>query len=64
MSLLAASLAQTAAVRVFADVGNLPLRPPAVLALAAPPDPHTLTTFIEDVAPKVRELVAERRARA
>ena len=35
MSLLATILAQTAAVRVFADVGNLPLRPPAVLAKAA-----------------------------
>ena len=34
-SLLAAILAQTEAVRVFADVGNLPLRPPAVLAKAA-----------------------------
>jgi alkanesulfonate monooxygenase SsuD/methylene tetrahydromethanopterin reductase-like flavin-dependent oxidoreductase (luciferase family) len=34
-SLLAAILAQTAAVRVFADVANLPLRPPAVLAKAA-----------------------------
>ena len=34
-SLLAAILAQTTAVRVFADVGNLPLRPPAVLAKAA-----------------------------
>ena len=34
-SLLAAILAQTATVRVFADVGNLPLRPPAVLAKAA-----------------------------
>jgi alkanesulfonate monooxygenase SsuD/methylene tetrahydromethanopterin reductase-like flavin-dependent oxidoreductase (luciferase family) len=34
-SLLAAIVAQTAAVRVFADVGNLPLRPPAVLAKAA-----------------------------
>jgi alkanesulfonate monooxygenase SsuD/methylene tetrahydromethanopterin reductase-like flavin-dependent oxidoreductase (luciferase family) len=35
MSLLAAILAQTTAVRVFAAVGNLPLRPPAVLAKAA-----------------------------
>jgi alkanesulfonate monooxygenase SsuD/methylene tetrahydromethanopterin reductase-like flavin-dependent oxidoreductase (luciferase family) len=35
MSLLAAILAQTASVRVFAAVGNLPLRPPAVLAKAA-----------------------------
>ena len=34
-SLLAAILAQTATVRVFADVANLPLRPPAVLAKAA-----------------------------
>jgi alkanesulfonate monooxygenase SsuD/methylene tetrahydromethanopterin reductase-like flavin-dependent oxidoreductase (luciferase family) len=34
-SLLAAILAQTERVRVFADVGNLPLRPPAVLAKAA-----------------------------
>ena len=34
-SLLAAILAQTTRVRVFADVGNLPLRPPAVLAKAA-----------------------------
>jgi alkanesulfonate monooxygenase SsuD/methylene tetrahydromethanopterin reductase-like flavin-dependent oxidoreductase (luciferase family) len=34
-SLLAAILAQTETVRVFADVGNLPLRPPAVLAKAA-----------------------------
>ena len=34
-SLLAAILAQTANVRVFADVANLPLRPPAVLAKAA-----------------------------
>src|SRR4029450_650371 len=32
--------------------------------LAAPPDPETLTTFIEVVAPKVREGVAERRAGA
>lgn len=32
--------------------------------LAAPPDPETLTTFIEAVAPKVREGVAERRAGA
>ncbi len=31
MSLLAAILAQTTSVRVFADVGNLPLRPPSVL---------------------------------
>ena len=30
--------------------------------LAAPPDPEALTTFIEEVAPKVRERVAERRA--
>jgi alkanesulfonate monooxygenase SsuD/methylene tetrahydromethanopterin reductase-like flavin-dependent oxidoreductase (luciferase family) len=35
MSLLATVLAQTARVRVFADVGNLPLRPPAMLAKAA-----------------------------
>jgi alkanesulfonate monooxygenase SsuD/methylene tetrahydromethanopterin reductase-like flavin-dependent oxidoreductase (luciferase family) len=35
MSLLAAILAQTTSVRVFAAVGNLPLRPPAVLAKAA-----------------------------
>jgi alkanesulfonate monooxygenase SsuD/methylene tetrahydromethanopterin reductase-like flavin-dependent oxidoreductase (luciferase family) len=34
-SLLATILAQTSSVRVFADVGNLPLRPPAVLAKAA-----------------------------
>jgi alkanesulfonate monooxygenase SsuD/methylene tetrahydromethanopterin reductase-like flavin-dependent oxidoreductase (luciferase family) len=34
-SLLATILAQTSTVRVFADVGNLPLRPPAVLAKAA-----------------------------
>jgi alkanesulfonate monooxygenase SsuD/methylene tetrahydromethanopterin reductase-like flavin-dependent oxidoreductase (luciferase family) len=30
--------------------------------LAAPPDPRTLTSFIEDVAPRVRERVAEHRA--
>jgi alkanesulfonate monooxygenase SsuD/methylene tetrahydromethanopterin reductase-like flavin-dependent oxidoreductase (luciferase family) len=35
MSLLATILGQTENVRVFADVGNLPLRPPAVLAKAA-----------------------------
>ena len=34
-ALLATILAQTTAVRVFADVGNLPLRPPAMLAKAA-----------------------------
>jgi alkanesulfonate monooxygenase SsuD/methylene tetrahydromethanopterin reductase-like flavin-dependent oxidoreductase (luciferase family) len=34
-SLLASILATTTKVRVFADVGNLPLRPPAVLAKAA-----------------------------
>jgi alkanesulfonate monooxygenase SsuD/methylene tetrahydromethanopterin reductase-like flavin-dependent oxidoreductase (luciferase family) len=34
-SLLAAILAQTASVRVFAAVANLPLRPPAVLAKSA-----------------------------
>jgi alkanesulfonate monooxygenase SsuD/methylene tetrahydromethanopterin reductase-like flavin-dependent oxidoreductase (luciferase family) len=33
--LLATILAQTTSVRVFADVGNLPLRPPAVLGKAA-----------------------------
>jgi alkanesulfonate monooxygenase SsuD/methylene tetrahydromethanopterin reductase-like flavin-dependent oxidoreductase (luciferase family) len=35
MSLLATILAQTSSMRVFADVSNLPLRPPAVLAKAA-----------------------------
>jgi hypothetical protein len=30
--------------------------------LAAPPDPPTLTAFVEDVAPLVPERVAERRA--
>lgn len=35
MSLLATVLAQTKKARVFADVGNLPFRPPAVLAKAA-----------------------------
>jgi alkanesulfonate monooxygenase SsuD/methylene tetrahydromethanopterin reductase-like flavin-dependent oxidoreductase (luciferase family) len=30
--------------------------------LAAPADPQTLATFIEDVAPRVRERVAEGRA--
>ncbi len=30
--------------------------------LATPPDRDTLTTFIEDVAPNVRERVAEQRA--
>jgi alkanesulfonate monooxygenase SsuD/methylene tetrahydromethanopterin reductase-like flavin-dependent oxidoreductase (luciferase family) len=30
--------------------------------LATPPDPDTLTTFIEDVAPQVRERVAQQRA--
>jgi alkanesulfonate monooxygenase SsuD/methylene tetrahydromethanopterin reductase-like flavin-dependent oxidoreductase (luciferase family) len=34
-SLLGVILAQTQSLRVFADVGNLPLRPPAVLAKAA-----------------------------
>jgi alkanesulfonate monooxygenase SsuD/methylene tetrahydromethanopterin reductase-like flavin-dependent oxidoreductase (luciferase family) len=34
-SLLAAILAQTSTLRTFADVANLPLRPPAVLAKAA-----------------------------
>jgi alkanesulfonate monooxygenase SsuD/methylene tetrahydromethanopterin reductase-like flavin-dependent oxidoreductase (luciferase family) len=34
-SLLATILARTQTVRVFADVSNLPLRPPAVLAKAA-----------------------------
>ena len=32
--------------------------------LAAPPDPDTLTAFIEDVAPMVRDRVAEQRASA
>jgi alkanesulfonate monooxygenase SsuD/methylene tetrahydromethanopterin reductase-like flavin-dependent oxidoreductase (luciferase family) len=36
LSLLATILAETRSVRVFADVGNLPLRPPAMLAKAAP----------------------------
>jgi alkanesulfonate monooxygenase SsuD/methylene tetrahydromethanopterin reductase-like flavin-dependent oxidoreductase (luciferase family) len=35
LSLLATILARTETVRVFADVGNLPLRPPATLAKAA-----------------------------
>lgn len=33
----------------------------STLVLATPPDPRTLATFIEDVAPRVRERVAERR---
>ena len=33
-------------------------------ALLAPPDPDTLRTFIEDVAPQVRERVATGRAQA
>jgi alkanesulfonate monooxygenase SsuD/methylene tetrahydromethanopterin reductase-like flavin-dependent oxidoreductase (luciferase family) len=33
----------------------------STFVLAAPPDPHALTSFIEDVAPTVRERVAERR---
>jgi hypothetical protein len=32
--------------------------------LAAPPDPDTLTTFIEDVAPNVRDRVGAGRAEA
>lgn len=32
--------------------------------LATPPDPDTLRTFIEDVAPRVRERVATARAQA
>ena len=32
--------------------------------LIAPPDPDTLRTFIEDVAPQVRERVATARSRA
>lgn len=35
LALLGAILTQTASLRVFADVGNLPLRPPAELAKAA-----------------------------
>jgi alkanesulfonate monooxygenase SsuD/methylene tetrahydromethanopterin reductase-like flavin-dependent oxidoreductase (luciferase family) len=34
----------------------------ATFVLVAPPDPHTLSAFIEDVAPRVRDRVAERRA--
>ena len=34
----------------------------STFVLAAPPDPPTLTAFAEDVAPLVRERVAERRA--
>jgi alkanesulfonate monooxygenase SsuD/methylene tetrahydromethanopterin reductase-like flavin-dependent oxidoreductase (luciferase family) len=34
----------------------------STFVLAAPPDPDTLTSFIEDVAPAVRERVAELRA--
>ena len=33
----------------------------STFVLVAPPDPDTLTTFIEEVAPQVRERVAERR---
>jgi alkanesulfonate monooxygenase SsuD/methylene tetrahydromethanopterin reductase-like flavin-dependent oxidoreductase (luciferase family) len=33
----------------------------SVFTLVAPPDPETLRTFIEDVAPRVRERVAEER---
>ena len=36
----------------------------ATFVLATPPDPDTLATFVEDVAPQVRERVAERRATA
>jgi alkanesulfonate monooxygenase SsuD/methylene tetrahydromethanopterin reductase-like flavin-dependent oxidoreductase (luciferase family) len=33
-------------------------------AIVGPPDPETLQTFIEDVAPQVRERVATARADA
>ena len=33
----------------------------ATFVLVAPPDPRTLSAFIEDVAPRVRDRVAERR---
>jgi alkanesulfonate monooxygenase SsuD/methylene tetrahydromethanopterin reductase-like flavin-dependent oxidoreductase (luciferase family) len=36
----------------------------STFVLATPPDPQTLRTYIEDVAPKVRERVAEQRASA
>jgi alkanesulfonate monooxygenase SsuD/methylene tetrahydromethanopterin reductase-like flavin-dependent oxidoreductase (luciferase family) len=36
----------------------------STFVLAAPPDPEALSIFIEDVAPKVQERVAERRAGA
>src|SRR4029453_6897541 len=36
----------------------------STFVLVAPPDPETLTTYIELVAPRVRERVAERRAGA
>jgi hypothetical protein len=35
-----------------------------MFTLAAPPDPDTLRTFIEDVAPRVRERVASARDHA
>jgi hypothetical protein len=34
----------------------------STFVLAADPDPPTLEAFVEDVAPKIRERVAERRA--
>src|SRR3954468_16157202 len=60
LALLGVILGQTEQIRVFQDVGNLPLRPPAVFAETA----ATLDLLIEEVAPQVRERVAAGRAHA
>jgi alkanesulfonate monooxygenase SsuD/methylene tetrahydromethanopterin reductase-like flavin-dependent oxidoreductase (luciferase family) len=43
LALLGMILAQTERIRVFQDVGSLPLRPPAAVAkaAAAPPNPRS-----------------------
>jgi alkanesulfonate monooxygenase SsuD/methylene tetrahydromethanopterin reductase-like flavin-dependent oxidoreductase (luciferase family) len=88
LTLLGVILGQTGRIRVFQDVGNLPLRPPAAFAKAAATldllsggrfeaglggggfleaaggTRDLLQTFIEDVAPDVRERVAAARAQA
>jgi hypothetical protein len=50
--------------RLGAQPGPKPAHPIGTFVLTAPPDPETLRTFIEDVAPQVQERVATGRAAA
>jgi alkanesulfonate monooxygenase SsuD/methylene tetrahydromethanopterin reductase-like flavin-dependent oxidoreductase (luciferase family) len=60
-TLLTAMAMRTRRIQVFPDFVNLPLRPPAILAIGGLEDREALRWFASDIVPAVREAVARAR---